>query len=309
MLKERKDEIVKFLRPVLTAIEYAIAILVIAVSTELTFGDKLTTWLYTLISIALSVFTSIIWLPSGVEMAERTQKVFNTTLRYNTYANYIVNNQLFDEVRSFCLWRNDEFEKELLTHKLGEYLLKLDNLNKYVELKKNALKTAKIKPNGKVLEYTDKEFLEYRSSFEKKQIDILEYYSSNKIKFEHLIADDLLKGHKTKSHLKPINNEGKSVANRYVSKIIWGVVLGVFTASFIFTKKSWSINETIQVLTWGFSILLNIYTSINAGFKSVNIDRYNYYKEKNERCVEFFKYVQIKVQDVEADIRDQLMTK
>lgn len=307
MLKDRKGELVKFLRPILTIIEYAIAILVIAVSADLTFGDRLTTWLFTLISIALSVFTSIIWLPNGVERAERTQKVYNTTLRYNTYANYIVKAKLFDEVRAFCVKRNQEYEEELLTHNLAEYLLKIDNLSKYIELKKIALKTAKIKPNGKVVEYTDKDFLDYISTFEKKQIEVLEYYSKHKIKFDPLTADDILKGHKTKGELKPKNNEGKRISSRYIGKIVWGVVLGVFTASFIFTKKSWSINETIQIVTWGFSILMNIYTSINCGYQSVFVDRYNYFKEKNERCVEFFKYVDISVDAVENDIQQLLL--
>lgn len=300
----KKIDLMKLLRPTLTAIEYAFAILVIAVSIGVVYGKSEKTYIMIAISLFLSIFTSIIWLPSGVEKGEKTQRVYNTTLRYNTYANYIVKAQLFDSLREFVKIRNEQFEQELLTHKLGEYLLKLDNLNKYIELKQIALKTAIIKPNGKVKQFTDDNFLEYEKGFTRKQQRVLEYYSEHRIHFQRLTADDILKGHKTHERLKPLNKERNRIGTRYISKAVWGVVLGLFTASLVFsTKGGWSVNETIQVISWGFSLLMNIYTSINCGFKSVYEDRYNYYKEKNERCVEFFKFTNLSVDEIEKDIK------
>lgn len=300
MDKVNKMMIIRFLRPVLTVIIYAIAVLLVAVTVQITIGRTTDTWVVIAISIVLSISTNAIWSPSGVERAEKTQKVFNTSLKYHTYANYIINNQLFDELRDFCVWRNDEFEKELLTHKMGEYLLKYSDLMKYIELKRNALKTAKLKPNGNVLEYTDKEFIDFASKFNKKQKRVLEYYSAHQIKFEPITSDDLTKGHKTKGSLKPKNTEEIKRGSRYISKITWGIGLGALTVGAIFyMKDGFGMNEVIQIVMWLFSIIMNVFTSWWSGYQSVTINRYEYLKDKNERCAEFFKYAKIEMSKVE----------
>ena len=77
----------------------------------------------------------------------------------------------------------------------------------------------------------------------------------------------------------------------------------------VFTKKGeWTINETIQVISWAFSISMNIYTSIRSGYKAVTINRYQYYKAKNEICLEYFAFAGKKIEDVEQDLEGQMMT-
>lgn len=308
MKQINRVSIIKFLRPVLTAIMYAIAALIVGVTVEITIGRSDKTWIIIIISIVLSISTNMIWSQSGVEKAEKTKKVYNTSMRYHTYANYIMMNQLLSELREFCIWRNNEFEKELLIYKMGEYLLKYSDLTKYIELKQKALKTAILKPNGDVLEYKDEEFLGFISQFNKKQKKALDYYSEHKIKFRPLVSDDLTEMHKVKSRLKPMNREFQKRGFRYVGKILWGVGLGILSVgAYFYLKEDFGRNEIIQLLVWLFCLLLNVFTSWNSGYKSVSINRYEYIKEKNERCAEFFKYANVDIQKIEEGLQNKLI--
>ena len=307
--------IARVLRPILTAIEYAIAVLIVAVSTQFIFGNKLETWLITVISIALAVFTSIIWYSDGVDRGENVVSVFNTTLRFHTYAREILNLQDFDKLREFCVKKNEEYERDLLSAKLGEYELSLQNLSDYREAWKKARETGEIKPKfkvghiyiGKRVHYTDENFVNLRKSYSDKQRKVLEYYAEHKIKFKHIEVKDIVRSSDKVDKLVPTNTEKSVLPSRIVSKIIWGAGLGIFTASVIFTRKGdWTINETIQVILWAFSISMNIYTSIRAGFKSVTINRYQYYKAKNEICLEYFAFIHHDTNEVENKLAPML---
>lgn len=302
--------ITRVLRPVLTAIEYAIAILIVAVSTQIIFGNNLQTWIITIISISLAVFTSIIWYSDGVDRGEQVQSVFNTTLRYNTYAKYILNLQDFDALREFCVKKNEDYRLELMALKLGEYELTLANLNKFKELREKARKTAKIGLKWHLIKYyiyDDEEYTTYIKVFSQKQVKIMEKLADKKIQFRPLQVKDITRANDKAQSLVPINTEKQVLPTRIISKIIWGVILGLFTASVVFTRKDvWTINETIQCIVWAFSISMNIYTSIRAGYKSVTINRYQYYKAKNEICIEYFAFKGIQMADVEKELEDKL---
>ena len=307
--------IARVLRPVLTAIEYAIAVLIVAVSTQIIFGNSLQTWVITVVSICLAVFTSIIWYSDGVDRGEQVPSVFNTTLIYYNYSRAILGLQDFDKLRDFCMKENEEYERELLSAKLGEYELSLQNLIDYKEMAKKARETAERKPKvkigsiliGKRLRYTDEEFIKLRHRYTPEQLKILEKYSERKIKFKHLQVKDIIRANDKTESLVPTNTERQVLPSRIISKIIWGTVLGLFTAGVVFTKKGeWTINETIQVISWAFSISMNIYTSIRAGFKSVTINRYQYYKAKNEICMRYFAFINYDTTKIENDIESQL---
>lgn len=286
----------------LTLIELALAILIISVTTQIIFGSSTKTLINTILSIILMAFTNIVWIPQGVEKAEKTAKVYNTTLRYNCRANYIINNHLFGKLKEFCVQRNEEYRIEKLTHKLGNYLIDYNEYIQYCELRKNALKTSK-KKRGITI-FTDKEFLEFRAKFTKKQKLILDYYAKNKVMYRKLKDKHLIIGHKASDGIVPINREKMIITIRIFGKVAWGLFLGLFSAYILFTKKDcWTINETIQVIIWAFSISMNVYTSIQSGYKSVYETRYEYYKDKNIRCAEFFAYCNIPIEEVEKNIQ------
>ena len=309
------QNIAKVLRPILTAIEYAIAILIVAVSTQIIFGNNLQTWVITLVSISLAVFTSIIWYSDGVDRGEQVKAVRVTTLRYHTYARFIQRMQDFDKIREFCAKKNADYEQELLSAKLSEYELSLKNLEEYKEASKKARESAIRKPKvkfgsiqlGQRLSYTDEEFKKLRHRYTPEQLKILETYSAKKIKFEKLEVKDITRANVKQSQLVPKNTEGQVLPTKIVGKIVWGTILGIFTAAVVFTRKGeWTINETIQVISWAFSISMNIYTSIRSGYKAVTINRYQYYKAKNEVCIEYFAYAGKGLNEVEQEIQEQI---
>ena len=307
--------IARVLRPILTAIEYAIAVLIVAVSTQIIFGNNLQTWIITVVSISLAVFTSIIWYSDGVDRGEQVASVFNTTLRFHTYARAILNKQDFDKIREFCVKKNEQYEQELLSAKLGQHELTLKNLTEFKEARKKARETAEIKPKhkfgsiliGKRYNYTDETYKKLCKGYTKKQIQILEKYCEHKIKFKQIKVKDIIRATDKAEALVPVNTEHQVLPTRIISKIVWGALLGLFTAGVVFTRKgAWTINETIQVISWAFSISMNIYTSIRTGYKSVTINRYQYYKAKNEICLEYFAFADIKTEDVEKELDGKL---
>lgn len=305
----------KILRPILTATEYAIAVLIVAVSAQIMFGNNLETWIITIISICLAVLTSIIWYSDGVERGEQVASVYNTTLRYHTYARAILNKQDFDKIREFCVKKNAQYEQDLMSAKLGQHELTLKNLSDYKDARRIARETAEIKPKtkigniliGKRYNYTDENYKKLRKGYTKEQLRILDRLCEKKIRFKHLQVKDVIRANDKTESLVPENTEKQVLPRRIIGKIAWGAMIGLFTAGVVFTQKGeWTINETIQVITWAFSISMNIYTSIRTGYKSVTINRYQYYKAKNEICIEYFAYANIKTEDVEKDLDGKL---
>ena len=308
------NKLVKILRPALTAIEYAIAVLIVTVSTQIILGNTLETYVITIISICLSVFTYIIWYSDGVDRGEKVSKVYNTSLLYHAYSKAILDRQDFDQIREFCEKKNKEYERELLSAKLGEYELSLKNLEDYKEKAQIARETAIRKPKiklgniliGKRLHYTDEDFIKLRHRYTKEQLKMLEKYSTKKIRFNHLQVKDLTRANGKNKTLVPENTEKGVLPKKLVGKIVWGVFLGIFTAVVIFTSKGWDMSTTIRITLWAFSISYNIYSSIRTGYKSVTVDRYQYYKAKNELCLEFFAFVKEDIKELEKTLESQL---
>ena len=308
------NKLVKFLRPALTAIEYAIAVLIVTVSTQIFLGNTLETYVITIISVCLSVFTYVIWYSDGVDRGENVPKVFNTSLLYHAYAKTILDKGDFDSIRDFCAKKNYEYEQELLTAKLGEYELSLKNLEEYKEKAQIARETAERKPKAKIgniligsrLRYTDEDFIKLRHRYTKDQLKILEKYSEHKISFKHLQVKDITRANSKSKTLVPENTEKNVLPSKLAGKIIWGLLLGIFTAVVIFTSKEWTMSTTIRLVLWAFSISYNIYSSIRTGYKSVVVDRYMYFKAKNELCLEYFAFTHEDIKPVEQALEKQM---
>lgn len=309
--------IMKVVRPLLTLLEYAVSVLIIAVTAQVAFGSNLQTYIITAISIFLAVSTYAVWFMDGKERGERTDAVYNTTLRFHTYARAISNKQLMDKQKEFCLKKNEEHRLELIKARLSEYELKLDDLTEFKENLKEArsasIRAPKLKIGSIVLLYKTEmgeKFALYCKKYTKAQLKVLRRLADRKIKCDTIEPKDLTSSISTTiKSIKPTNKENKGLPLTLIGKIVWGVLLGIFTMSIVFTRKDhWTINETIQVVVWGFSISYNIYSSIVAGYKSVVIDRFNYYKAKIELCTEFFGFVDISPENIEKEehLQDKL---
>ena len=120
MEKERYKTVVKVSRPILTLFEFAISVFLIAATAQITLGNSLKSYLITGISIVLGVTTYLIWYTDGIERGESTTKVFNTSLRFHTYARTITNMQVVEQLTEFCKKKNEDDTKELVLAKLAD---------------------------------------------------------------------------------------------------------------------------------------------------------------------------------------------
>lgn len=291
------EEIRKWIAPLLTLLMWAIACCLLLLIVNVVFTRSQKSDFIIILSVLIMLLTNIIWTPTGIERAEKTKRVYNTTLKYHNRANYIVEKQLFEELRVFCEKQNEQYLIDITKHKLAQFLLVQEDLSKYIELKKKAQEKA---IESRVLGFivksqvVDNDFIEYKKKYNKKQQLILDRLSKKPLRFKKITPNDIIRGHKTKDSLVPVNREYVMRYIKLFGKVVWGLAVGAFMGFLIWQKKDnlgWG--EVVQIITWTFSIAMNIYTSINTGFKSVYVYRYQYLAEKMDKCAEFFKYQNI----------------
>ena len=280
--------------PILTAVMWSALVLLTTVTISLVTGtgeggeELIDTT--TLISIIVVVFTTFIWTPRGIGLAEETTKVINTTAIYNYRANYIIRNQLFAPLKDFCDFKNEEKKKEIIVAKLAKRELLYDDYLTYKDIYE---KTSTLKDNEK------EEFL---ARFDKKRTKLLQRLSSKKIRFKHLRPKHITQKHLSSASIVPFNKEHLSRAGALGFKVVWGVLVGVFMGAFIFTSKHGGMDTVIKILTWSASIIGSVFTSIRNGYNSVFILRCEYLVEKSDLTAEFFAFVKLPITEVEKDL-------
>lgn len=289
----------QILTPIITVLMWVAVFALTTLTINLVFGHDESIWVITLISTLLMTLTTLLWMPTGIELGEKVVKVHNNTVIYDNRANYIVDNQMFKEADKFCEIKNEQYEKQLKTKKLAKVLVSYADYEKYENLyKKNIAKNC-----------TKKDREEYENligNYTEKQLKVMEKLATKGVSFAHLTTDDLIKFHDTKGRLKPKNTEQLTRYARLVVKIVWGILLGIGTVGLIVQANAFGWEQALQLLLWTVSILSNLFTSIWTSYRSVTINRNNYLIEKNDRCAEFFAYCNIKTADVDNAITEKL---
>lgn len=289
----------QILTPIITVLMWVAVVVLTTLTVNLVFGHDENVWVISIISTLLMTLTTLLWMPTGIDLGEKVVKVHNNTVIYDNRANYIVDNQMFKKADEFCEFKNEQFEKKLKVKKLAKCLIAYDDFEKFEKLyKKNiAVNCAK----------KDKEeFENFKQTFSEKQIKLMEKLAKNGVSFAKLTTDDLIKFHDTKGRLKPKNTEKTTRGIRLIAKIIWGVLLGIITVGLMVSANAFGWEQVLQLLLWTVSILSNIFTSIWTSYRSVTVNRNNYLIEKNDRCAEFFAYCELKVTEIDKEIADKL---
>lgn len=288
------------LTPIITGLMWLLVILIATLTINFVFGRDENVALISFISTALMVITNLLWSPTGIELGEKVAKVHNNTIIYMNRANYIVDNQMFEQAKEFCDYRNEEYKKELIARRLAKVLISVEEWTTFDELYRKT-------QQKKVSQKDRTEFEQLVDKYNDKQLKVMTRLSEKGVWFSPLVPDDLIKYHDTKNRLKPRNGERMSRTIRIVIKIIWGITLGLFTVGLIVSAQSFGLEQILQILAWTISILVNIYTSISNSYRSVTVYRNNYLVEKNDRCAEFFAYWNIKTKDIDQNIADKLI--
>lgn len=289
----------RILTPIITVLMWMAVFTLTTLTINLVFGHDENIWLITLISTALMTLTTLLWMPTGIELGEKVAKVHNNTKIYENRANYIVENQMFKEAEQFCEEKNKQFEKELKTKRLAKLLITYNDFEKYENLYKKQIAKNCLKKDKE-------EFETFKETFNEKQIKVMEKIITKGINFSHLTVDDLIKFHDTKGRLKPKNTEYMTRNLRLVVKIVWGIMLGIGTVGLIVKANTFGWEQVLQLVLWTLSIVSNLFTSVWTAYKSVTVNRNNYLIEKNDKCAEFFAFCGKKTTDIDNTIADKL---
>lgn len=257
-------------------------------------------WTITLVGILVMVVTNLIWLPTGREKGLNNTTVKSNTRIWNSRADYIVNNQMFDVLKKFCDNKNEAHKKQLIIDRLEKVSL---NYNVYEQIiKYNILFDKKYEISDKKEKTEEEKFKDYISTLNKQQIKILKALKNKEIKFEKLSSKDITIGKNATKGIVPHNRENKYLSFLLLAKILWGFGLGCFMAFIVISPTEFGMAQGVQAAVWFFSIIYNVWASINSGQRAIVIYRNAYMIEQAELCAEFFAYANVKVKEVDESI-------
>ena len=126
------EKIRKWLSPIITLCCYALLVFLMLAEVRRNQDASLEHFItYTCIGAVIMVGVYIVWLPTGRTKGEKQAKVITNGLIYNARANYIVNNQMYKELKEFCKKTNADYKETMLRNKLSTELLTLEDYEKF----------------------------------------------------------------------------------------------------------------------------------------------------------------------------------
>lgn len=234
------------------------------------------------------MLTYVVWIPTGEEKALQEQKVINGQKAYNTYANYIIQHQMFDKLKEFCDYKNEELRVEIIKDMLSTLSLNYDFYLLYCNYERTSEE--------------QKKFDNIMKNLSKQQILLLERLKKRGVKFEKLEPKNITIGKVTKHQIVNHNNENKFRYSKAIMKSTWGVAATCFTYFVtIAPNDSFGIAQITMIIMWFFTFLLSIYSAIRTGYTSIAVHRHNYNINQAELCAEFLAYAGINKEEVSVD--------
>ena len=220
------------------------------------------------------VLTFVIWMPTGEQKGLEQEKYINGAKAYNIKANYIINNQMFEQLQTFCDKKNKELEKEIITERLSTLVIPY----RVYELKVNLDKT----------EDEQKELERLWKKLSDKQKKLVEKLCSKGVKFEHLVPENITIGHVAKHSVVNHDNESAYKLTRLLVKSLWGIGTTFFTYFVVIAPNDdFGIPQIVMIIMWFFTFLMAIYTAHITGYKAITVYRHKYNLEQASLCAEF----------------------
>lgn len=282
----------KFIAPILTFIIFGI--IVIVMFSVFKFTNNLTSdfWTTTLLGTALTVLTTFVWFPVGVENGKKQENYMAVSKQYNRRAEYIINNQLITDCNNFCDVENEKFALKLLKNKLSKYCIGLDFFYKFKDYSYGKIE------DEEEIKQIEKEL----SNMSKKQLRILDKLKDHDINFTPLTTSTILKMKATKGRISPVNQERRYKTLLWTGKVLWSIcsfaVLAFITVS---PNTSGWLGKVFQLLVWVIMVGYNIYASLNNGAKSITEYRKNDILQLSTKCAQFFEWKGIKLSEVDKE--------
>lgn len=286
----------KFMAPILTFIIFGIIVIVMFCTFEFTNNLTSDFWTTTLLGTALTVLTTFVWFPVGVENGKKQENYQAVSKQYNRRAEYIVNNQLITACNAFCDAENEKFALKLLKDKLSKHCIGLDFFEKY-----------KLYSYGKIEDEIEIKKIEHElSKLTKKQLKVLSKLKDHKIKFSPLTTSAILKMKISKGRISPVNQEKRYKALLWTGKVLWSVCsFAVLAFIAVSTNTNGWLGKVFQLLVWVIMVGYNIYASLNNGAKSITEYRKNDILQLSTKCAQFFEWKEIKLSEVDKELEDE----
>ncbi len=291
-------KISNILAPILTAIVFGIVVTVMF--TQISGTNRIDTnfVVTTLIGTALTVLTTLVWFPVGVENGKSQKNFQAISLQYNKRADYIINKQLQGELSGFCENENKKFAIRLLKEKLSKVCLTIDCFEKY----KKYCVGLEVDEDEKVCE----EFKKQVEKLSKKQRKVLDKLRTHKIKFKQLTPEHILKVKNKFNRIVPLDSEKIFKSVIWGSKLIWSLCSFAVLAFIVVNPDTTSwLSKLFQLGVWAGIISFNIYSSLNNGNKSITEYRKNYLLMLSTKCAQFFEYAHIPLIEVDKGDNDE----
>lgn len=290
-------KISNIIAPILTAIIFGTVVTILFTTISATNRIDTSFWITTLTGTVLTIMTTIVWFPVGVENGKSQQNFKNVTEQYNKRADYIVNKQLQGKLSEFCDEENEKFALKLLKNKLSKVCLTVDFFEKY---KKHCI-GQEISEDKIEVENFEKEC----KKLSKKQIKVLNHLRQHEIKFKKLTPGQILKVKNKLNRIAPLDSEKIFKTTIWTSKIIWSMCSFAVLAFIVVNPNtsSW-ISKLFQLGTWAVMIGFNIFSSLSNGNKSITEYRKNYLLSLSTKCAQFFEYANIPLSKVDNDEKE-----
>ncbi len=287
----------KIIAPILTFIIFGTVVTILFTTISATNKVDANFWITTMIGTALTILTTLVWFPVGVDNGKNQANFKSASLQYNKRADYIINNQLQGKLNSFCEEENKKFETKLLKNKLSKVCLTLEFFENY---KKHCL-GLKVFDDAK----KEEEFVREFEKLSKKQLKVLKHLKDHKIKFKPLMPGHILKVKNRSNRIAPIGSEKIFKASIWTGKLLWSFCSFAVLAFIVINPDTTSwLSKLFQLGTWACIIGFNIYSSLNNGNKSIIEYRKNDLLNLSSKCAQFFEYANIPISKVDNDEKE-----
>jgi hypothetical protein len=255
--------------------------LIFVVLTKISTNFKMDTYFWTtfIIGTIIMILTLILWLPSGKESGEKTEKFKNNKDLYDKKANTIIKKQYFDKLRAFCDHKNELLRLEKTKAMLGQFGINYDDF----------------------LKFNSKEEILSDPMLTKKQKKIIISIKEKGVKFSRVSTYQLTTSIDSSKGENYRNLEKIKQIVYIIFRILLSIAISLFLASIVITTKAVTLAEITQLFIWITAIGTNLVSSIYYGYNLVVVDRNQYYIKLNTILYEFEEWAKISINDTTTD--------
>lgn len=268
-LKEKAGGIKNFLGEILTSV----IILALFIYSFVGIGVKENIdsgfWTSFAVNFGIMLLITSIWYPEAKRKAQMSDSVYLAQRkRYGELVDKVINTNNQKNLAKFCEYATEENRKakikQVLSNKINiDYDVYLKYLKEPTKLDEDVTLSAK----------------------QKKKLKIL---IENGVSVKQISHSKIITGIKgSKLVYETSSEEQRYDVVKIVTKMVVSVVSSIFMAYMVFSLFGFSWASVAQLFTWLILICWNIFTSYQAGYKSISIKRADYYKKLKTFLEEF----------------------